>query len=152
MKWRRFIICCSVTLICACMPNAHWRDDAYARDDSEPQQRSAWRDRGEERPNLLSTDTGIASFMADEIHGRMTANGELYDMRQLTAAHRTLPFGTIVLVKNSANGRSVEVRINDRGPYVDGRIIDLSFEAAKQLGLVERGSGMVELRVVRYGK
>lgn len=152
MNWRRYIICCAVTLICACMPNAHWRDNAYAQDEEPYEERDAWRDRAEERPNLLSVDTGIASFMADEIHGRMTANGELYDIRQLTAAHRTLPFNTIVEVKNLNNGKTVEVRINDRGPYVDGRIIDLSFEAAKLLGLVERGSGMVEIRIVRYGR
>ena len=91
---------------------------------------------------------GRASFMADEIHGRMTANGEPYDMRQLVAAHRTLPFHTLVEVRNLLNNKSVKVRINDRGPYAKGRIIDLSFAAAQVLGLVEAGSGLVELRVL----
>jgi rare lipoprotein A len=134
------------------MPHANWRDDANAQDDPVLEQRRRQDDGFEDRPNLFATETGIASFMADEIHGRMTANGELYDIRQMTAAHRTLPFNTVVSVKNLANGKIIDVRINDRGPYVDGRIIDLSFEAAKLLGLVERGSGMVELRVVRYGR
>jgi len=91
---------------------------------------------------------GQASFMADEIHGRMTANGELYDMRQLSAAHRTLPFHTLVEVRNLLNNKIVRVRINDRGPYAKGRIIDLSFAAAQVIGLVESGSGLVELRIL----
>jgi rare lipoprotein A len=91
---------------------------------------------------------GQASFMADEIHGHMTANGELYDMRQLSAAHRTLPFHTLVEVRNLLNNKTVRVRINDRGPYAKGRIIDLSFAAAQVLGLVEAGSGLVELRIL----
>ncbi|MDO4769650.1 MAG: septal ring lytic transglycosylase RlpA family protein, partial [Brachymonas sp.] len=68
-------------------------------------------------------------------HNRLTANGERYNMNALTAAHRTLPFGTMVLVKNTATGKTVTVRINDRGPYIKGRIIDLSRAAARELGI-----------------
>ena len=92
--------------------------------------------------------TGIASYYAQRFHGRPTASGERFDMHALTAAHRTLPFGTRVQVTNPANGRSVTVRINDRGPFTRGRTIDVSQAAAQQLGLIARGHGAVELEVL----
>lgn len=98
-----------------------------------------------------SADRGIASWYGQEYAGRTTANGEIFDPGKLTAAHRTLPFGTVVEVRNPANGRSVQVRINDRGPFIGGRVIDLSWAAAREIGLVERGIGEVELRVIRVG-
>jgi len=104
-----------------------------------------------ERPGEAATGNvveGYASFYADEFHGRKTANGETYDMNALTAAHRTLPFGTMVSVKNTNNGKAVVVRINDRGPFKDNRIIDLSLAAAKQIGLVGPGTALVELEIV----
>lgn len=91
---------------------------------------------------------GQASWYGEPHHGRRTASGEIYDMRQLTAAHRTLPFGTLVVVTNIDNGRSVEVRINDRGPFIEGRILDLSYAAAQELGATGRGLVPVRLRVV----
>ena len=91
---------------------------------------------------------GMASFYGAELHGRRTASGERFDMHDLTAAHRTLPFGTRVVVTNPANGRSVTVRINDRGPFHGNRVIDLSRAAASELGLVARGQGRVELALV----
>ncbi|MDO5652745.1 MAG: septal ring lytic transglycosylase RlpA family protein [Brachymonas sp.] len=81
-----------------------------------------------------SFQQGTASWYGPGFHNRLTANGERYNMDALTAAHRTLPFGTMVLVKNAANGKTVTVRINDRGPFIKGRIIDLSRAAARQLG------------------
>ena len=97
-------------------------------------------------------EVGIASYYALEAHGRLTASGERYDMYKLTAAHRTLPFGTIVRVTNLKNGKSVLVRINDRGPGIKGRIIDLSYEAARRLGILEAGLVRVRLEVVRWGQ
>lgn len=91
---------------------------------------------------------GMASFYGAELHGRRTASGERFDMHDLTAAHRTLPFGTRVVVTNPANGRSVTVRINDRGPFHGNRVIDLSRAAASEIGLVARGHGRVELALV----
>lgn len=82
-----------------------------------------------------SFQQGIASWYGPGFHNRLTANGERYNMNALTAAHRTLPFGTMVLVKNTATGKTVTVRINDRGPYIKGRIIDLSRAAAQELGI-----------------
>ena len=91
---------------------------------------------------------GVASYYAHKFHGRKTASGERYDENKQTAAHRTLPFGTLVRVTNLANDRSVEVWINDRGPWVKGRIIDVSFAAAKQLGLIGPGTAKVRVRVL----
>ena len=95
---------------------------------------------------------GIASWYGQEFAGRATANGEIFDPLQLTAAHRTLPFGTVLDVKNLKTGQSVRVRVNDRGPYIGGRVLDLSYAAAQEIGLIEPGSGEVMMTVVKVGK
>ncbi len=95
---------------------------------------------------------GVASWYGEEFAGRTTANGEIFDPLQLTAAHRTLPFGTVVDVKNSRTGQTVRVRINDRGPFVGNRMIDLSYAAAQQIGLIDPGSGEVDVTIVSLGK
>ena len=92
--------------------------------------------------------SGIASYYAEEFNGRTTANGERFDMHALTAAHRTLPFNTVVRVTHIENGLSVVVRINDRGPFKDDRVIDLSLEAAQRIGLISKGTGPVTLSIV----
>ena len=92
--------------------------------------------------------TGSASWYGPGFHGRKTASGEAFDMYELTAAHKTLPLGTRVMVRNPANGKEVVVRINDRGPYAHGRILDLSKAAASQLGLISRGHGDVVLQAL----
>lgn len=94
------------------------------------------------------TQKGVASFYADKFVGRLTASGEKYHHNKLTAAHKTLPFGTTVRVKNLDNGKEVTVRINDRGPFVEGRIIDLSKSAAKKLDFITKGLAAVELTVI----
>lgn len=91
---------------------------------------------------------GSASYYAARFHGRRTASGEAFDNAALTAAHRTLPFGSKVRVTNPANGRSVVVRINDRGPFTRGRAIDVSRAAAERLGLIARGHGQVQLALI----
>ncbi len=88
---------------------------------------------------------GLASFYGAGLNGRPTASGERFDKEDFTAAHKTLPFGTCVEVTSLSNGRTVRVRINDRGPYVGGRIIDLSEAAARELGLISAGVGRVRL-------
>ena len=103
------------------------------------------------RPKALppgTVETGEASWYGERHQGRRTASGELYDMYRLTAAHPALPLGTQVLVTNLQNGRSVEVRVNDRGPTVPGRIIDLSYAAARTLGAVAAGTVPVSIRVL----
>ncbi len=88
---------------------------------------------------------GLASWYGEPFHGRRTANGEVFDMNALTAAHKTLPFGTRVRVENPATGQAVVVRINDRGPFRPGRVIDLSRAAAERIGLVQAGVAPVVL-------
>ena len=102
--------------------------------------------------SMLENETGTASFYADEFDGKKTANGEVYDMNDLTAAHPSLPFNTIVKVTNLSNGRSIEVRINDRMPQFKGRIIDLSLEAARRIEMINMGIQEVKLEVIKWGK
>jgi rare lipoprotein A len=99
-------------------------------------------------PAARRSDVGLASWYGEPHHGQPTASGEIFDMAQLTAAHRTLPLGTRLRIVNLENGRTVGVRVNDRGPYVPGRIIDLSRGAAAALGMVEQGIVPVKLEVV----
>jgi rare lipoprotein A len=94
---------------------------------------------------------GVASWYGEEFAGRTTANGEIFDPTLLTAAHRTLPFGTVLDVTNPKTAQTVRVRVNDRGPYIGGRMIDLSYAAAQQIGLIEPGVGTVDIKIVRMG-
>ena len=95
---------------------------------------------------------GFASYYAEPYHGRRTASGEVFDTyRAMTAAHRTLPFNTVVRVQNTANGKAVEVRINDRGPFIAGRIIDLSVRAARAIDMLRAGVVLVKLQVLGQG-
>ncbi len=95
-------------------------------------------------------ERGVASWYGPGFHGKPTANGERYDMYRLTAAHRTLPLGSIAVVHSLTSGRRVKVRINDRGPFVRGRVLDLSLAGARALGMTANGTDRVELQVVGY--
>jgi rare lipoprotein A len=99
-------------------------------------------------PQETRIGRGSASYYAAKFHGRRTASGEMFDNRAMTAAHRTLPFGSLVRVTNPANGASVVVRITDRGPFTRGRMIDVSRAAAEELGLIARGHATVELSLI----
>ncbi len=94
---------------------------------------------------------GLASFYSDKFHGRRTANGERYDRNELTAVHSHLPFGTIIKVTNLRNQRSVHLRVNDRNHFRNGRLLDVSKRAARELGFIGSGLAKVEIEVVRYG-
>lgn len=93
-------------------------------------------------------ETGLASWYGAKHHGKRTASGEIFDQKKFTAAHRTLPWGSIVKVTNLDNGKSVEVRINDRGPFTKGRIIDLSRAAARAVGMLESGVSLVRMELL----
>lgn len=95
------------------------------------------------------TETGKASYYADKYDGRKTSSGEIFRQNQLTAAHPSLPFGTIVTVKNLSNGKTVNVRINDRGPFVRGRIIDVSRRAAGDIDMIRQGVAKVKISYKR---
>ena len=100
----------------------------------------------------LETVKGIASYYADKYHGKQTSNGEIYDMYGLTAAHKTYPFGTIVKITNLSNGKSVKLRINDRMPDYNPRLIDVSYGAAIKLDMLTSGIAKVKLEVLKWGK
>ncbi len=101
------------------------------------------------RPRGDGFETGVASWYGPEFHGRATSSREVFDMNDMTAAHRSLPFGTYLMVTDLDNERAVVVRVNDRGPFVRGRIIDLSYAAARVLGLVGPGTARVRLEILR---
>ena len=94
---------------------------------------------------------GISSYYGPKFHGKLTANGEIFDMYGVTAAHKAFPFNTMVRVTNEKNGKSLMIRINDRGPYVGGRILDCSFGAAKKLGFVGEGTAPVKIEILEWG-
>ena len=91
---------------------------------------------------------GMCSYYGKKFHGRTTANGEKFDMYALTAAHKELPFGTVIKVTNLQNGMSITVRVNDRGPFVKGRILDLSYAAAQKIGMIRTGVAKVAIVIV----
>lgn len=100
----------------------------------------------------VGTQEGLASYYSTEFHGRKTSSGEIFDKNALTAAHRTFPFGTILLVTNQKNGKQVEVKVNDRGPVKPERIIDLSYGAAKEIDMLRDGLVRVRVEVLEWGK
>jgi rare lipoprotein A (peptidoglycan hydrolase) len=109
------------------------------------------RERGTRRESLMRRVLrGKASWYGPRFHGKKTANGDIFDQRKLTAAHKTLPLGSKAIVTNLENGNSVEVEINDRGPYVPGRVIDVSYAAARKLGFVETGVAPVEVQPILF--
>ena len=122
-KRRLLSILCSIILLTSCAGKSYFRSG--------------------------NVQKGLASWYGPNFHGRLTSNKETYNMHALTAAHKTLPFGAYVRVTNLNNGKSVVVRINDRGPFIKGRIIDLSYAAAKKLGMSETGVAPVKIKVLR---
>jgi len=100
---------------------------------------------------IPSGATGMASWYGPGFHGNLTANGERYNMNGISAAHKTLPFGTVVRVTNLNNGRTIDVRINDRGPFVKNRVIDLSKGAAQKIDMIRDGVVPVRLQILKYG-
>ncbi|HSP88125.1 MAG TPA: septal ring lytic transglycosylase RlpA family protein [Ignavibacteriaceae bacterium] len=119
----------------------------FGNDDSESNENY-----NDEEYKVLETVEGVASYYSDEFHGRKTANGETYDMYGLTAAHKTFPFNTEVRVTNLSNGKSIVLRINDRMPGYKGRIIDISFQAARELGMIISGTANVKVEVLSWGE
>ena len=100
------------------------------------------------RPNPGHTQKGMASFYHDSLHGQKTASGQRYSKNRLSAAHKTLPLGTKIRVTDTLTGNSIVVQVNDRGPFVKGRILDLSREAASELGMIKKGVASVKLEVL----
>jgi len=139
-------------LAAACAHAPRGEESAPSRDGSKTGTHGADErpfDRGEERRAQRGrAEVGIASFYAHRFHGRRTASGARYDMHALTCAHRSAPFGTRLRVTDVETGRAVVVTVNDRGPFAEGRLVDLSLAAARKLGIVERGVAQVRVEHV----
>ncbi len=130
------------------IPDAVPRDEPITRAGNPPKYTVLGRTYYVKQSSDNHVERGIASWYGTKFHGRKTSNGEIYDMYKMTAAHKTLPIPTYVEVTNLKNGRSVVVRVNDRGPFHENRIIDLSYVAAKKLGIAANGTGLVEVRSI----
>jgi rare lipoprotein A len=128
-------------------------DDSEVEADNRVNRKKGYEDELEEGETVPEKfyQRGLASWYGREFHGKTTASGEKFDMNDMTAAHKTLPFGTIVEVKNLENGKTVRLKINDRGPYRGNRIIDLSFGGAKEIGIVKTGEASVGIKVLKMG-
>lgn len=124
----------------------------FSKDDKDSNSRYE-RNKSSEESNdgVLESVRGIASYYADKYHGKLTANGEIFNMYDLTAAHKTYPFETIVRITNLSNGKTVKLRINDRMPDYNPRIIDISYKAAQELDMLISGIAEVKLEVLKWG-
>jgi rare lipoprotein A len=146
------VLCCTATFIlvsCTSTPRFAERGEQHSGErkptaqTEQPVQQSSGK--------ILLSLEGIASYYAQDFHGKQTSNGEIFDMNAFTAAHRTFPFGTKVRVTNLENNKIVIVRVNDRGPFKEGRIMDLSMGAAKEIDLIRTGTARVRLEVLEWG-
>ena len=144
----RFIIFILILSIMACSSAPRY---AQGSPQSTPARSSKKIRNGSKNVKHKKLMIGISSYYAEDFHGKLTANGEVYDMYGLTAAHKTLPLNTIVRVTNLDNEKSLILRINDRGPYVKGRILDCSYGAAKKLGFLANGTTQVRVEVIEWG-
>ena len=135
-------------LVTACLPK---RPVSFERRMPLPERREVG-DRAKEieKRETKAVQYGMASWYGPDFHGKPTSSGEIYDMHQLTCAHNTLPLGTVVMVTNLENGKALELKVNDRGPFVKERIIDLSYAAAQMLGVWKNGTAHVKLEVVEW--
>lgn len=138
-KFRLIILLCVLVFVAACSSTSR-----YSKSNEKDYKNNSTR--------IIETERGIASFYADEFNGKKTASGEIYDMNELTAAHPSYPFNTIVIVTNLKNNKSVTVRINDRMPNFKNRIIDLSLKAAEKIEMIRDGIQEVTIEVIEWGK
>jgi rare lipoprotein A len=123
-----------------------------ARSEARPSDSTAYAKYNAPRPKTVNREVGVASWYGEAFQGSPTASGELYDMNGLTAANKSLPLGTQIKVTNLKNNRTLVLKVNDRGPYVRGRFLDVSKQAARQLGFEYAGLAKVQMEVVRYPK
>jgi len=142
IKFSSLILIISALFLFGCSSSTR-----FGKEDSESKEKY-----DDENFAILETVDGVASYYSEEFHGRKTANGETYNMYGLTAAHKTYPFNTEVRITNISNGKSVVLRINDRMPGYKGRLIDVSFQAARELGMIITGTVNVKIEVLNWGE
>ncbi len=144
--WNFFLFLTASVILSSCASSPRFTKERYVEPKYNPSKTTSKNSSGK-----ATTYTGIASYYAHDFHGKKTANGEVYDMHQLTAAHRSFPFNTKVRVTNRDNGKSCIVRVNDRGPFKLERIMDVSLGAAEALDMMKTGTASVQLEVVEWG-
>tara|TARA_X000000950_G_scaffold247756_1_gene306304 strand:- start:951 stop:1442 length:492 start_codon:yes stop_codon:yes gene_type:complete len=142
------IIISSIFFNCSNAPRYYKSDNIGVNKTSKKVSKSGKENKSKGHRKILK---GISSFYAEDFHGKLTANGEVYDMYGLTAAHKTMPLNTICRVTNLENNKSLILRINDRGPYIKGRILDCSYGAAKKLDFINQGTTKVKIEVIEWG-
>ena len=142
------IIISSTFFNCSNAPRYYKSDNTNVNRPSKKVSKSGKEDKSKGHRKIIR---GISSFYAEDFHGKLTANGEVYDMYGLTAAHKTMPLNTICRVTNLENNKSLILRINDRGPYIKGRILDCSYGAAKKLDFINQGTTKVKIEVIEWG-
>ena len=132
-----------------CTPSPRYRSNSKSAPTATKQQKQ--KNKKSSFKKSKKVYKGISSYYGPKFHGKLTANGEIFDMYGVTAAHKEFPFNTMIRVTNEKNGKSLMIRITDRGPYVDGRILDCSFGAAKKLGFVSEGTASVKIEILEWG-
>ena len=142
------IIISSTLFNCSNAPRYYKSDNTGVNKTSKKVSKSGKENKSKGHRKIIK---GISSFYAEDFHGKLTANGEVYDMYGLTAAHKTIPLNTICRVTNLENNKSLILRINDRGPYIKGRILDCSYGAAKKLDFINQGTTKVKIEVIEWG-
>ncbi len=140
-------------VICSCSPAPRYNSESgkiksYAGSGADVSKKKAKKNNFDKNKTIYR---GVSSYYGPNFHGKLTANGEVYDMYGLTAAHKEMPLNTVARVTNLDNGKSLILRINDRGPYIDGRILDCSYGAAKKLEFINEGTANVEIKVIEWG-
>lgn len=151
---RAVFVLCLLVVGCSSTPRFTEREKRAREGNNQPKEVARERDEQPPKPSagkILLTLEGIVSYYAHDFQGKLTSNGETFNMNDLTAAHRTFPFGTRVKVTNLDNKKSVIIRVNDRGPFVEGRIMDLSMGAAKEIDLIKSGTVHARLEVIQWG-
>jgi rare lipoprotein A len=155
MKIRFLVLSTGVLLLASsCAPSPRYTSSSSKSSTSLQKNSSTQKTTSKKKSNFDTTKktfTGISSYYGKKFHGKLTANGEIFDMYGLTAAHKEIPLNTIVRVTNLANDKSQILRINDRGPYVGNRILDCSYGAALKLGFVNQGTTEVRIDVIEWG-
>ena len=147
----RILYCTAMYLLVGCGSSQRFAERGEQRStDRKPAEQTEQPPQQNSGKILLTLD-GVASYYGQDFHGKQTSNGDVFDMNGLTAAHRTFPFGTKVRVTNLENKKIVVVRVNDRGPFKEGRIMDLSMRAAKEIDLIRTGTAHVRLEVLEWG-
>tara|TARA_B100002052_G_C15670510_1_gene501525 strand:- start:112 stop:582 length:471 start_codon:yes stop_codon:yes gene_type:complete len=145
---KTIIVYIALFILYSCSPSPRYNSDSIK---NEKQNLSTGKKNKIKFNKKKTVYKGVSSYYGPKFHGKLTANGEVYDMYGITAAHKEIPFNTVARVTNLDNGKSLILRINDRGPYIDGRILDCSYGAAKKLDFINQGTANVKIEVIEWG-